>query len=316
MDIPTLVTELQLRGFGQEKVDSALRCLVHVHAVQDFASAEKGGVPVEDVVNTYPIDVVQAATELFLERSKSGTQYVYRVQWGCEEAARRMEDQLWDYSGARWDEFVSSMNERYLGLLIPYSPESARIVTNWKLRKDLKWFSAAIPRHGWNVFRLIDDIVAVAWKLDLVFGFRQSGPGGAQGQSALLHGRAFETLERCAAKPPDGFRKSIGLWRFFSEYDVDATDFVSLMRECDLMLEDVAAQVDAFSTKNLTTQYRSTQYPPYFVNQKMKKEFQLEVRQLLAPLDVWLSGADRGMEVSQPQQSEVRAERNDQSAPE
>jgi len=40
------------------------------------------------------------------------------------------------------------------------------------------------------------------------------------------------------------------------------------------------------------------------VNQKVKKEFQLEVRSLLAPLDSWLIGSDSG--VAQVSQSVVQ----------
>jgi hypothetical protein len=315
MDIPTLMTELQLRGFGQEKVDAALRCLVHVHAVQDFTSGEKGGVLVEDIVNTYPVEVVQAASELFLEKTKSDAQLVYRVRWGYDDAASKMEQQLWDNSSPRWEEFVSNVNERYLGYLLPKEQDSERVLTDWKLRKDLKWFSTAIPRHGWNILRQMDDIAAIAWKLDLAFGFRPYGKQGVRGARVLLHEKAFEALRNRAATPPEGFQKAVGLWKFFSEYDAEATDFVALMRECDLSLEDVAAQVDIFFEKNLTTRYRSAQYPPYFVNQKVKKEFLLEVRLLLAPLDAWLSGTNMAMaEASQPaSQAESGIDRSDES---
>ena len=304
MDIPTLITELQLRGFGQEKVDTAIRCLVHVHAIQDFTTDGNGGVLVEDVVSTYPVEVVQAASELFLERSKSGAQQVYRVRWGCEDAATNMEEQLWDLSSSRWNEFVSNVNDRYLGYLLPRSSVSPRVLSEWKLRKDLRWFSGAIPRHGWNILRIIDDIVAIAWKLDLAFGFRPFRGQEVQGERVLLHEKAFEMLQERAADPPAAFEKAVGLWRFFSEYDAEATDFVALMRQCDLSLDEVAAQVDAFFEKGLTTRYRGSQYPPYFVNQKVKKEFQLEVRSLLAPLDSWLIGSDSG--VAQVSQSVVQ----------
>ena len=226
---------------------------------------------------------------------------MYRVRWGCEDAATVMQDQLWENSSTRWNEFVSNINDRYLGFLLPQSSISAREITVWKSRKDLQWFSGAIPRHGWNLMRIIDDMVEVAWSLDLAFGFRPYGANGVENERVLLHERAFEALRHRASNPPEGFRKSIGLWRLFSEYDVVSTDFVWLMQGCGLTLDDVAEQVDLFFAKNLTTKYRDAQYPPYFVNQKMKKEFEAEVKQLLAPLDVWLTGA-------MPQVAEVSLE--------
>ena len=291
MDLTSLTTELQIRGFSQEMIDTAFRCLVHVYAVQDFAS-EKGGILVDDVLNTYPMEVVQAASELFLEKEGVGEQQVYRVRWGCEDAALTMEGQLWDYTSQRWNEYVSSLNERYLGFFLPPVNEVGRVVTTWKLRKDLKWFSTAIPRHGWNVLRLIDDLTAIAWKLDLAFGFRPYGAEGVKGERVLLHEQAFEALRQRAVIPPDEYTKGIRLWRFFSEYDANATDFVTLMTESDVTIEDVVGQVDKFFEKNLTSRYREGQYPPYFVNDKKKKEYNEEVRGLLAPMDAWLAGTE------------------------
>jgi hypothetical protein len=288
VDITSLVTELQLRGFSQDKVDTAFRCLVHVHSVQDFASEEKGGILVEDVLDNYPIEVVQAASELFLEKGKSGEHQVFRVRWGCEDAARTMEGQLWDYSSARWNEFVSGLNDRYLGFFLP-SSDAARVINNWKLRKDLKWFSIAMPRHGWNILRLIDDVAAVAWRLDLAFGFRPYGATGVQGERTLLHEKAYAALQQKAVSPPEELRAAIRLWKFFTEYNVQSTNFEALMKECGLTLDEVAGQVDRFFEKNLTSRYREGQYPPYFVNDKRKKEFQFEVRRLLAPMDAWLA---------------------------
>jgi hypothetical protein len=292
VDLTSLVTELQLRGFDQDKVDNALRCLVHVFAVQDHTSEEKGGILTDDIHSSYPIEVVQAATELFLEKAKVGGQQVYRVKWGCEEAARVMLGQLWDHASIRWNEYVSSMDDRYLGFFMPSKAENQRVVTTWKLRNDLKWFSIAIPRHGWNVLRIIDDLTAIAWKLDLAFGFRTYGAEGVQGERVLLHDEAYDTLLERAVFPADEIRRSINLWRFFSEYNLEATNFEELINECELTREEVVTQVEKFFAKNLTSHYNEEQYPPYFVNDKAKKEYQEEVRGLLSPMDLWLSRAD------------------------
>jgi hypothetical protein len=289
VDLPTLITELQFRGLDQAKVDSGLRCLVHVHATQDSTANRPGGVLVEDMINTYPVEVVQAATELFLERLVSNGKDVFRVKWGWEEAAKLMEKQLWENTEARWGEFVSGLDRRYLGFFLPMSEENPRVVSNWKLRKDLKWFSVEVPKHGWNTLRLIDDIIEIAWKLDLGLGFRPFGPAGVENERVLLHEKAYESLRDLAEPPSEELRQGIRLWRFFSEYDVEGTDFVELMKECDLALEDVVAQVNEFFAKGLTSMYREGQYPPYFINDKMKKEFKIEVRSLLNPMEYWLA---------------------------
>ena len=62
------------------------------------------------------------------------------------------------------------------------------------------------------------------------------------------------------------------------------------MKECDLTLEEVVEQVQKFFDLGLTSQYRDGQYPPYFINDKKKKEFQAAVRGLLRLMDMWLSG--------------------------
>jgi len=281
-----------MRGLDQDKVDSALRLLVHVSAVQDQTPSESGGILVEDVVNTYPMEVVQAGADLFLEKVKDQNLEAFRVKWGCDETARMMEKQLWVNAATRWEEYVASMNERYLGFFLPMTYEGARIVTNWKLRKDLKWFSVEVPSHGWNVLRMMDDLTEVAWKLDLAFGYRPFGPDGVQGERVLLHKKAFESLKNKAVLPPEAHRTGIKLWKFFSEYDVEATDFVALMKECELNLDEVIGQVQEFFSKGLTSQYRDGQYPPYFVNEKMKKEFAAEVHALLTPMADWLHEAE------------------------
>jgi len=282
------MSELHLRGFDQEKVDEALRCLVHVYVVQGSSPTEAGGILAEDILNKYQLDVVQAATQLFLDRSMSGGKEVFRVRWGCEAAAELMEEQLWVHVSPRWEEFVAQLDERYLGFLLPAANGYERVINNWKLGKELRWFSVEVPSQGWKVLGLVDDISEVAWKLDLAFGYRAFGPDGVQGPRILLHRKAYDVLRIRMVPPPDQLLRSIRIWRFFSEYDVQSTDFVALMRECNLSLEEVVEQVRAFFSSDLTSEYRESQYPPYFINDKKKKEFQLAVRELLEPMNAWL----------------------------
>jgi DNA-binding transcriptional MerR regulator len=287
VDLPSLVSELHLRGFDQNKVDSALRCLVHVHAVQDFGAGEAGGILAEDILNSYELDVVQAGTQLFLEKSMVEGREVFRVKWGCEAAAETMEDQLWSHVSERWEEFVSQLDERYLGLFMP-SAQTGRVINDWKLGKELRWFSVEVPRQGWKILGMIEDISEVAWKLDLAFGYRSLGTEGVQGPRVLLHSKAYRVLKTRRVDPPPELIGFVRLWRFFSEYDVHSTDFVALMRECGLTLEEIVEQVNKFFSSDLTSQYREGQYPPYFINDKKKKEFQQAVRDLLSPMDAWL----------------------------
>ena len=289
MDLQSLVSELHLRGFNPDKVDEALRCLVHVQAVQGCAPADAAGILAEDILKKYDLDVVQAATQLFLERSMSEGKEVFRVRWGCDAAGESMEEQLWSNARSRWEEFASQLDERYLGFLL-YSPgEDGRVINNWKLGKELRWFSVEVPSQGWKVLGMVDDISEVAWKLDLAFGYRSYGADGVQGPRTLLHRKAYDILKARAVPPPVALLRSIRLWRFFSEYDVQSTDFVALMRECNLTLEEVVEQVKTFFTSDLTSQYRDGQYPPYFINDKKKKEFQEAVREVLQPMNGWLS---------------------------
>ena len=282
-----------------EKVDSALRCLVHVHAVQDHASADSSGILAEDILNTYELNVVQAATELFLDRSRAQGRDVFRVRWGCEAAAEAMEDELWSHASERWEEFVAQLDERYLGLFMP-AAEGGRVINDWKLGKELRWFSVEVPRQGWKILGMMDDISAVAWKLDLAFGFRLFDAEGPKTPRVLLHEKAYGLLKKKRVEPPAQMMNSIRLWRFFSEYDVQATDFVSLMRECELSLDEIVGQVDKFFSSNLTSQYREGQYPPYFVNDKKTKEFQQAVRDLLRPMDAWLLRQDIAQPAPRP----------------
>ncbi|HUK80236.1 MAG TPA: hypothetical protein VLU91_06195 [Nitrososphaerales archaeon] len=288
MDLQSLMSELHLRGLDQSKVDSALRCLVHVYTVQDTASTEEGGILAQDILENYDLDVVQAAIQLFLEKAMSQGREIFRVKWGCEGAAEIMQEQLWDHVARRWDEFVGQLNGRYLGLILLGKEENGRVVNTWKLGKELRWFSIEVPSQGWTILGMIDDISEVAWKLDLAFGYRSYGPDGVQAPRVLLHKKAYDILRSKVVVPPGDPLKQIRLWRFFSEYDVNSTDFVALMKECDLKLEEVVDQVNKFFSMNLTSQYREGQYPPYFINDKKKKEYEKEVRALLQPMNAWL----------------------------
>ena len=145
-----------------------------------------------------------------------------------------------------------------------------------------------MPRQGWRILGIIDDISEVAWKLDLAFGYRSFDVEGAGAPRTLLHAKAYELLKNKRAEPPQELIKSVRLWRFFSEYDVHATDFVALMQECNLPLEEIIEQVNKFFAANLTSQYREGQYPPYFINDKKTKEFKQAVKDLLRPMDAWL----------------------------
>jgi hypothetical protein len=292
VDLPSLVTELHLRGFDEIKVDSTLKCLAHVYAVQGYASTDAAGVLAEDIINSYDLDVVLAASELFLEKSMVQGREIFRVRWGCEGAAKIMEGELWDHASHRWEEFVSQLDGRYLGFFLPGPGDAARVVTNWKLSRELKWFSVAVPNHGWKILGIMDDLTEVAWKLDLAYGFRPFSPEGVQGLRVLLHDKAYELLAAKRILPPPELLRSIRLWRFFSEYDLNSTDFVALLNDCGLTLEEIVAQVKKFFDLGLTSMYRDGQYPPYFVNDKKKKEFQLAVRGLLRPMAAWLVGGD------------------------
>lgn len=306
MDIDGLTTELQIRGFDQAKIDSALKCLVHVHAVQDFTNEDTGGVLVKDILNSYPFEVTSAASELYFDRMAVCGQDVFRVKWGYEAAARLLERRLWQNASARWQEFVDGLDERYLGFVLPMTYEHARIVEFWKTRKDLKWFGIELEGAGWNILRLMDDIVAVGWALDLAFGYRSFGPGGIGGSRTLLHKKAYESLKKQAVVPHDSIITGIKLWKFFSRFEPAETDVVELMKECGVTLEDVQRQVKVFYEKGLTSPYRDTQYPPYLVVDKMKKQCQEEVRGLLGPMETWLREKEPAPEIHS--QEAVQAE--------
>jgi len=298
VDIDGLITELQIRGLDQAKIDSALRCLVHVHAVQDFTNDDAGGVLVKDILNSYPFEVSQAASELYFERITVYGQDVFKVKWGYEAAAKFLEKQMWQNALARWEEFVEGLDERYLGFVLPMSYENARVVELWKTRKDLKWFGVELEGFGWDVLRLIDDIIAVGWAVDLAFGYRIFGPNGIGGSRTLLHKKAYESLKRRAVVPPDYIITGIKLWRFFTQFEPEQTDVVALMEQCGVTLEEVQHQVRSFYEKGLTSPYRDSQYPPYLVMDKMKKQYEEEVRGLLSPMEAWLKRNGPAPEIS------------------
>jgi hypothetical protein len=289
LDLTSLFSELRLRGFGEGKTDSALRCMVHVYAVQEYVRDETGGVLAEDLLNSYAPEVLQAASELFLEKSMVQGREIYRVKWGCEDAAKIMEQDLWENGSSRWAEFVHELDDRYLGICLPENEEGARVVNSWKQGKELKWFSVEVPDQGYRILGMMEDIIAVASRLDLAFGFRRLGSEGVGGERVLLQGDAYLQLKERGIRPPVQLVRLIRLWRFFSKYDVNETDFVALMKDCGLSLDDVVGQVHKFFDNDLTSQYRETQYPPYFINPKKKKEFQAAVRELLVPMETWLS---------------------------
>ncbi len=305
MDIDGLITELQIRGLDQARVDSALKCLVHVHAVQDFTNDDAGGVLVKDVLNSYPFEVTVAASELYFERATVYGQDVFRVKWGYDAATRWLEKRLWQNASDRWEEFVDGLDERYLGFVLPMTYDHARIIEFWKARKDLKWFGVEFEGFGWNILRLIDDIVAVGWALDLAFGYRSFGPGGIEGNRTLLHKKAYDSLKRQAAVPPDSIITGIKLWKLFSQFEPAETDFVKLMKECDVTIEEVQRQVGTFYEKGLTSRYRDTQYPPFLLVEKMKKQYQEEVRRLLNPMEVWLTRKELAPEIPHSETAQV-----------
>jgi hypothetical protein len=305
VDIDGLITELQIRGLDQARVDSALKCLVHVHAVQDFTNDDAGGVLVKDVLNSYPFEVTVAASELYFERATVYGQDVFRVKWGYDAATRWLEKQLWQNASDRWEEFVDGLDERYLGFVLPMTYDHARIIEFWKARKDLKWFGVEFEGFGWNILRLIDDIVAVGWALDLAFGYRSFGPGGIEGNRTLLHKKAYESLKRQAAVPPDSIITGIKLWKLFSQFEPAETDFVKLMKECDVTIEEVQRQVGTFYEKGLTSRYRDTQYPPFLLVEKMKKQYQEEVRRLLNPMEAWLTRKELAPKIPHSETAQV-----------
>ena len=295
VDLPSLLSELHIRGFGREKVGSALKCLQQVHMTQGFGAPDDGGVLVEDVVANYDLDVIQAASELFLEKRKVQGREVFTVRWGCDYVAEGVEAESWNRVSHRWEAYVRGLDDRYLGFLLPDGGPRARVLTEWQLNKELKWFSTEAPHQGKKMLEVLDDIGAEAGRLGLAQVFRPFGPEGVLSPRLLLHQRAFEALNSRRSPPPASAVRSVRLWRFFSEYDVNATNFVALMKECGLSLEEIVGQVGRFFELGLTSEYRDSQYPPYFIAFKKKDEFQAAVRDLLLPMGSWLSRGQRAV---------------------
>jgi hypothetical protein len=305
VDVDGLITELQIRGFDQAKIDSALKCLVHVHAVQDFTNDEAGGVLAKDILGSYPFEVTQAASELYFERMTVYGQDVFRVKWGYDAATRWLEKQLWQNASDRWEEFAAGLDERYLGFVLPMTYEHARVIESWKTRNDLKWFGVEFEGFGWNILRLIDDIIAVGWALDLAFGYRSFGPDGIEGNRTLLHKKAYESLKRRAIVPSDSIVTGIKLWKFFSQFEPWESDVVNLMNECGVTIGEIQKQVNTFYEKGLTSRSRDSQYPPFLVVDKMKKQYREEVRGLLSPMETWLTRRESAPVISQSETVQV-----------
>jgi len=162
-----------------------------------------------------------------------------------------------------------------------------------------------IPTYGWRILRMMEDLTEVAWKLDLAFGFRPLGPEGVLGPRVLLQEEAYGALKKKQVPPSEELRKSIRLWKFFSQYDAESTNFEALMEESGLQIGDVVEQTKKFFAMDLTSQYREGQYPPYFINDKKKKEFQVAVRSLLEPVEAWLSHGDTQ---ARPQQEVIETQ--------
>jgi hypothetical protein len=185
------------------------------------------------------------------------------------------------------------------------SYENARVMELWKARKDLKWFGVELEGFGWDVLRLIDDVIAVGYALDLAFGYRSFGPGGIEGNRTVLHKKAYESLKKRAVVPSDFIITGIKLWRFFSQFEPEETEVVDLMKECGVTLEEVQRQVKSFYEKGLTSPYRDSQYPPYLVVDHLKKRYQEEVRGLLSPMEMWLKRKDPAPEISNVKAAQV-----------
>ena len=259
-----------------------------MYAVQEHTNSDAGGVLAKDILSAYPLEVTQVASELYFDRVSVLGQDVFKVKWGYEAASRWLEKQIWDNAAERWEEFVKALDERYLGFFPPLSYEDARIADYWKTRNDLKWFGVEAEGFGWNILRIIDDIVAVGWALDLAFGYRPFGAEGIDSQRTLIHKKAFEALKAHAEVPPDAHRTGIKLWKFFSEFEPAESDIVDLMKECGVGLEEVRSQVAKFYDLGITTAFRESQYPPFMVVEKMKKRYDEAVRELLSPMEQWL----------------------------
>lgn len=289
VDLPSLLAELHIRGLSREKSRSALKCLQQVHMTQAFASPEGAGVLMEDLAANYDLDVIQAASQLFLEKRMVQGREVFTVKWGCENVAEGVEKESWKRVSHKWETYVQGLDDRFLGFFLPGDGPRARVVTEWQLNKELMWLSTEFPLQGQKMLGVLDEIGAEAGRLGLAQVFRPFGPEGVLSPRLLLHQRAFEALNASKSPPPPSAVHSVRLWRFFSEYDPNATNFVALMKDCSLSLDEIVEQIGKFFELGLTSEYRDSQYPPYFIAFKKKDEFQAAVRDLLLPMESWLS---------------------------
>jgi len=292
VDISGLITEFRIRGLDQRKIESALKCLVHVQSVQDLTNSEGGGVLVKDVLDFYPLDVTQVASELYLEKLTLWGLDAFRVRWGYDSAARSATRMLWDNASPQWEKFADRLDRRCLGLLLPSSYEGGRVVESWKKSKEAEWLSPEVEGLDKKLLSTLSDVIGVSCSLDLAFGYSTFGQRGIDGRWTVLHESAYDSLKKRAVSPPSSLMAGVKLWRFFSQYVPAESDIVKLMKECGLTIDDVRAQVNSFHEMGLTTRYRESQYPPFLVVEKMKKVYSQAVKHLLDPLKQWMEGRD------------------------
>jgi len=289
VDISGLITEFRIRGLDQRKIDSALKCLVYVQSVQDVTNSEGGGVLVKDVLDSYPLEVTQVASELYLEKLALWGFDVFRVRWGYDSAARSAARRLWDGASSSWEKFADGLDGRCLGLLLPSSYEEGRLVESWKHREEAAWLGTEVEGLDKKMLSMVNEVLAAGYSLDLAFGYSSFDQSGVNGRWTLLLRSAYDSLRERAEPLPLALVTGARLWRFFSQYEPAESDIVKLMRECGLTLEDVRAQVNTFYERGLTTRYRESQYPPFLVVEKMKKAYRQAVDSLFNPSKVWFA---------------------------
>ena len=181
VDISGLITEFRIRGLDQRKIDSALKCLVHVYSTQDLVNAENGGVLVKDVLDSYPLEVTQVASELYLERFTLWGLDVFRVKWGYDSAARSASRRLWDASSSPWEKFADGLDKRCLGLLLPESYEEGRVLESWKNNSKAEWLAGEVGGLDSKALSIVNDCMKVGYSLDLAFSCSSflAGSGGS-----------------------------------------------------------------------------------------------------------------------------------------
>lgn len=292
MDISGLITEFRIRGLDQRRIDSALKCLVHVQFVQDLTNAERGGVLVKDVLDSYPLEVTQVASELYLEKLTMWGVDVFRVKWGYESAALSAARRLWEDVSSRWEKFADGLDKRYLGLVLPETYEGARVVESWKNRREAEWLGAEVDGLDRKMLDMVNGVIGAGFALDLAYSYSSFGERGVDGRWTLLHKNAYETLKGRAERLPLPLANGVRLWRFFSRYDPAESDIVKLMKECGLALEEVRGQVNMFYRMGLTTSYRESQYPPFLVHEKVRNAYKQTIDGFLIPVKLWVASRD------------------------